>query len=67
MTFCITMKIDGALARLRGLRHVRRVRGGRLLLRGGSRAAFSEGASIEGAIASTSDHATDAAPVNPLF
>ena len=47
MTFCITMKIDGVLARLRGLRHARRVRGGRLLLRGGSRAAFSEGASIE--------------------
>lgn len=47
MTIGVTMKIDGALARLRGLRHARRVKCGRLLLRGGSRAAFSEGASIE--------------------
>lgn len=47
MTFGVTRKMDAALARLRSLRYARRVKGGKLLLRGGSRAAFSAGASIE--------------------
>lgn len=47
MSFGVMRILDGVLARLRGLRHVKWVRGGRFLLHGGSRVVLSEGAAIE--------------------
>lgn len=47
MSISITRIIDGALARLRGIRYATRVSGGKLLIRGGSHLALSKSASIE--------------------